>query len=105
MVLREQDQTEEDEGDDENDENDDDDDVEVKPEDTTEAEKPRHKAKHCTVLVELLQRNRRQKDKLNFLYIAFHVYRVSELWESSLCLFCVHVSSPAPLFSSRSLLR
>ncbi|XP_029027866.1 calpain-12 [Betta splendens] len=76
LSLREQDQTEEDEGDDENDENDDDDDVEVTPDAAKEAEKPKHRAKHCTVLVELLQRNRRQRDKLNFLYVAFHVYRV-----------------------------
>lgn len=75
MVLREQDQTEEDEEDDENDE-DDEDDLEVTPDEKKGAEKPKHKAKHCTVLVELLQKNRRQKDKLNFLYIAFHVYRV-----------------------------
>ncbi|XP_016431395.1 calpain-1 catalytic subunit-like [Sinocyclocheilus rhinocerous] len=32
--------------------------------------------KKCTVLVELLQKYRRQKDKVHFLYIAFHIYKV-----------------------------
>lgn len=75
LVLREQDQTEEDEDEDENDD-DDEDAVEGTTDNKKEVEKPKHKGKHCTVLVELLQKNRRQKDKLNFLYIAFHIYRV-----------------------------
>ncbi|KAK2912471.1 calpain-12 [Channa argus] len=75
LVLREQDQTEEDEDEDEDDD-DEDDDVEVTPNDKKGADKTKHKAKHCTVLVELLQKNRRQKDKINFLYIAFHIYRI-----------------------------
>uniref|UniRef100_A0A665UGQ5 Calpain-2 catalytic subunit-like n=1 Tax=Echeneis naucrates TaxID=173247 RepID=A0A665UGQ5_ECHNA len=32
--------------------------------------------KQCTVLVELLQKNRRKKEKVNFLYMAFHVYKL-----------------------------
>lgn len=32
--------------------------------------------KRCTALLELLQKDRRQKDKVNFLQIAFHIYRV-----------------------------
>uniref|UniRef100_A0A3Q1IPK4 Uncharacterized protein n=1 Tax=Anabas testudineus TaxID=64144 RepID=A0A3Q1IPK4_ANATE len=75
LVLREQDQTEEDEDEDENDD-DDEDAVEGTTDNKKEVEKPKHKGKHCTVLVELLQKNRRQKDKLNFLYIAFHIYRL-----------------------------
>lgn len=76
LVLLEQDQTEEDEDDEVDDGEDDEDDVEVTPNENKGADKPKHKAKHCTVLVELLQKNRRQKDKINFLYIAFHIYRV-----------------------------
>ncbi|XP_072320022.1 calpain-12 [Eucyclogobius newberryi] len=40
------------------------------------SEKQMKKTKQCTVLVELLQKDRRQKDKVNFLYIAFHIYKV-----------------------------
>uniref|UniRef100_A0A096MHY5 Calpain 12 n=1 Tax=Poecilia formosa TaxID=48698 RepID=A0A096MHY5_POEFO len=77
LVLREQDQ----EDDDEEEEEDDNDEDEVdkgdevlKEKNKTETQK--QKAKHCTVLVELLQKNRRQNDKINFLHIAFHVYKV-----------------------------
>ncbi|TRY60020.1 hypothetical protein DNTS_034668, partial [Danionella cerebrum] len=38
-------------------------------------EKTGERKKKCTVLVELLQKYRRQKDKVNFLYIAFHIYK------------------------------
>lgn len=41
------------------------------------AEKQEQKSKRCTVLMELLQKNRRLKDKVHFLYIAFHVYKVT----------------------------
>uniref|UniRef100_A0A671RT80 Calpain-1 catalytic subunit-like n=1 Tax=Sinocyclocheilus anshuiensis TaxID=1608454 RepID=A0A671RT80_9TELE len=41
----------------------------------SEKDKQREKKKKCTVLVELLQKYRRQKDKVNFLYIAFHIYK------------------------------
>ncbi|XP_026171820.1 calpain-12 isoform X2 [Mastacembelus armatus] len=73
LVLKEQDQTEEEEEDDEV-EVDDEDDVETVPE-QKRTDKPKHKAKNCTVVVELLQKNRRQKDKLNFLFIGFHIYK------------------------------
>uniref|UniRef100_A0A8C1NFQ6 Calpain 12 n=1 Tax=Cyprinus carpio TaxID=7962 RepID=A0A8C1NFQ6_CYPCA len=36
------------------------------------------KKKKCTVLVELLQKYRRQKDQVNFLYIAFHIYKLQD---------------------------
>lgn len=78
-MLREQDQDEEEEDEedlvDEEDELDEGDEV-MTAEEKKKAEKQRQRAKHCTVLVELLQKNRRQKDKTNFLYIGFHVYKV-----------------------------
>ncbi|XP_037534124.1 calpain-12 [Nematolebias whitei] len=80
LVLREQDQDEEEEeeGEDEEDDEDeiDDGDEVMTAEEKKKAEKQKQRAKHCTVLVELLQKNRRQKDKTNFLYIGFHVYKV-----------------------------
>ncbi|KAL0168250.1 hypothetical protein M9458_036472, partial [Cirrhinus mrigala] len=41
----------------------------------SKTEKQGEKKKKCTVLVELLQKYRRQKDKVNFLNIAFHIYK------------------------------
>ncbi|XP_053357104.1 calpain-12 [Clarias gariepinus] len=38
--------------------------------------KHKEKMKKCTVLIELLQKNRRLKDKVNFLYIGYHIYKV-----------------------------
>lgn len=78
-MLREQDQDEEEEeGEDEVDDEDemDEGDEVMSAEEKKKAEKQKQRAKHCTVLVELLQKNRRQKDKTNFLYIGFHVYKV-----------------------------
>uniref|UniRef100_UPI0037E8312C calpain-12 n=1 Tax=Semicossyphus pulcher TaxID=241346 RepID=UPI0037E8312C len=84
LVLTEQDQPEEDDEDDD-DEDDDDEEEEMTPEEKKRAEKQKQKAKQCTVLVEMLQKNRRQKDKVHFLYIAFHIYKVpSEL--QGMCL-------------------
>lgn len=85
MVLKEQDHPDdEDEDDGEDDEDDEDEDEEeMDPEEKKIAEKQKQKAKQCTVLVELLQKNRRQTGKLNFLYIAYHIYRV----RTSLYLF------------------
>ncbi|XP_054459980.1 calpain-12 [Anoplopoma fimbria] len=74
LVLTEQDQAEEDDEDDEDE--DDDDDEEITPEEKKRAEKQKEKAKQCTVLVELLQKNRRKMTKVHFLYIAFHIYKV-----------------------------
>uniref|UniRef100_A0A3Q3JEG6 Calpain catalytic domain-containing protein n=1 Tax=Monopterus albus TaxID=43700 RepID=A0A3Q3JEG6_MONAL len=77
LVLKEQDQTEEeDEDEDDEDDDDDEDDVKMAPNEQKKVDKQTHKAKYCTVVVELLQKNRRQKDKLNFLNIGFHVYRL-----------------------------
>ncbi|XP_074535949.1 calpain-12 [Halichoeres trimaculatus] len=75
LILTEQDQPDEDDEDD--DEDDDDDEEEKTPEEKKRAEKQKQKAKQCTVLVELLQKNRRRKDKVHFLYIAFHIYKVA----------------------------
>ncbi|XP_072551029.1 calpain-12 [Salminus brasiliensis] len=62
----------------------DDDDVDVGDDDDSGSaavksvtEKQKEKMKKCTVLVELLQKDRRQKDKVNFLNIAFHIYKYS----------------------------
>lgn len=80
LVLRERDQPddgdEEDEEDEEGEEVDGDDSDEESAEEER-AEKQKQKSKRCTVLVELLQKNRRQRDKVHFLYIAFHVYKVA----------------------------
>lgn len=79
LVLTEQDQPEDEDEDDEEDEDgeDDEDDEPMTPEEKKRAEKQKQKAKQCTVLVELLQKDRRQKDKVHFLYIAFHIYKVT----------------------------
>ncbi|GAA6235303.1 calpain-2 catalytic subunit-like [Lates japonicus] len=76
LVLKEQDQPEEEDEDDDEDDEDDEDEVEINLEEKNRAEKQKQKAKQCTVLVELLQKNRRQTGKLNFLYIAYHIYRL-----------------------------
>ncbi|KAM9442925.1 calpain-2 catalytic subunit-like [Salvelinus alpinus] len=67
LVLAEQDKEEED---------DEDEDEEMTPEEKMVAEKQKKKAKQCTVLVELLQKDRRKRKKIYFLHIAFHIYRV-----------------------------
>ncbi|XP_023669417.1 calpain-12 [Paramormyrops kingsleyae] len=41
-----------------------------------ETPKPKEKTMKCTMVAEVLQKNRRQKDKINFLQVAFHVYQV-----------------------------
>ncbi|XP_078102229.1 calpain-12 [Sander vitreus] len=64
-----------DEADGEDDNEEDEDDMMI-PEDKKKAEKQKQKGRQCTVLVELLQKNRR-KDIVNFLQIAFHIYEVS----------------------------
>ncbi|KAM4589385.1 calpain-12 isoform 2-T2 [Fundulus diaphanus] len=81
LVLREQDQEDDDEDEKDDDEEEDEDEIDkgeqaLTPKTSKNAEKQKPKAKHCTVLVELLQKNRRQNDKINFLYIAFHVYKL-----------------------------
>ncbi|KAK5904761.1 hypothetical protein CesoFtcFv8_006293 [Champsocephalus esox] len=79
LFLTEQDQPQlEDDDDDDDDEEDedDDDDEPMTAEEKQRAEKQKLKAKKCTVLVEMLQKDRRQKNKLNFLHIAFHIYQV-----------------------------
>uniref|UniRef100_A0A8C7R959 Calpain 12 n=1 Tax=Oncorhynchus mykiss TaxID=8022 RepID=A0A8C7R959_ONCMY len=71
LVLAEQDKEEEDDDEDE--------DEEMTPEEKMVAEKQKKKAKQCTVLVELLQKDRRKRNKINFLHIAFHIYRLQGL--------------------------
>lgn len=84
LVLKEKDENEDEDDDDDvgDDGEDDDDEMEdqaVTPDSKKKAEKQKQKVKRCTVLVELLQKHRRQRDKLNFMYIAFHVYKVPYL--------------------------
>ncbi|KAM9317775.1 calpain-12 [Pholidichthys leucotaenia] len=77
LVVREQDENDDDDDEEEEEDDDDDDkDEEMTPEEKERIEKQKEKAKKCTVLVELLQKNRRQRDKVNFLYMAFHIYKV-----------------------------
>ncbi|KAI4892155.1 hypothetical protein NFI96_026123, partial [Prochilodus magdalenae] len=47
-------------------------------------DKQKEKMKKCTVLVELLQKDRRQKDKINFMYIAFHIFKYNRTVSFSL---------------------
>ncbi|XP_030235851.1 calpain-12 [Gadus morhua] len=77
LVLSKQDQEEEEDSDDE-DEEEDSDEEERRPLTVEEkvALKQKEKGKRCTVLVELLQKHRRKKTSVDFLYIAFHIYRV-----------------------------
>uniref|UniRef100_A0A672N4Z7 Calpain-1 catalytic subunit-like n=1 Tax=Sinocyclocheilus grahami TaxID=75366 RepID=A0A672N4Z7_SINGR len=77
MILSEKDVDDYDYGEDEEGEEGDgeDDVVGVVVAPVSKTEKQREKKKKCTVLVELLQKYRRQKDKVNFLYIAFHIYK------------------------------
>ncbi|XP_037630570.1 calpain-12 [Sebastes umbrosus] len=74
LVLMEKDLTEED--DEDEDDEDDEDDEEITPEEKKSLDKKKKKAKQCTVLVEMLQKNRRTKSKIHFLYMAFHIYKV-----------------------------
>ncbi|KAM4742098.1 LOW QUALITY PROTEIN: calpain-12 [Anableps anableps] len=79
LVLREQDQDDDD--DDEEEDDGDEDELDkgeevLTPQEKNKAEKQKQKAKQCTVLMELLQKNRRQNNKIDFLYIGFHVYKV-----------------------------
>uniref|UniRef100_A0A3B4CPE6 Calpain 12 n=1 Tax=Pygocentrus nattereri TaxID=42514 RepID=A0A3B4CPE6_PYGNA len=43
-----------------------------------DVEDHKEKMKKCTMLVELLQKDRRQKDKINFFYIAFHIFKLQD---------------------------
>uniref|UniRef100_A0A672SV20 Calpain-1 catalytic subunit-like n=1 Tax=Sinocyclocheilus grahami TaxID=75366 RepID=A0A672SV20_SINGR len=80
MILSEKDVDDYDYGEDEEGEEgdgeDDEEGVVVAP--MSKTEKQGEKKKKCTVLVELLQKYRRQKDKVHFLYIAFHIYKLQD---------------------------
>lgn len=91
LTLKEQDQSD-DEDDDEDVDDEDDSDEAMSSEERKRTEKQKQKSKQCTVLVELLQKNRRQKDKIHFLYIAFHIYKVtSPLLYCSLLIDLFHM--------------
>ncbi|XP_015225708.1 PREDICTED: calpain-2 catalytic subunit-like [Cyprinodon variegatus] len=82
LVLRDVDQDDDDDDDDEDEEDDDGEDEIDQGEETQiteakkKAEKQKKKNNQCTVLVELLQKNRRLNNKINFFFIAFHIYKV-----------------------------
>ncbi|XP_049339737.1 calpain-12 [Astyanax mexicanus] len=65
----------------------------------TGEEKQKEKMRKCTMLVELLQKNRRQIDKVNFLYIAFHIYKVPPQLQDSTNTFDGQFFSTNPLVS------
>lgn len=80
LSLTEQDNEDDDDEEEEDDDEDEDgEDDAPSEEEKKRAEKKEKRSKQCTVLVELLQKNRRQKGKVHFLYIAFHVYKVTPL--------------------------
>ncbi|XP_060779362.1 calpain-12 [Neoarius graeffei] len=86
LVLSQQDvedvETEEDESDGDGD--DDDDNVGTAAQAKSTVDKQKQKMKKYTVLIELLQKDRRLKDKIHFLYIGFHIYKVPpELQDST----------------------
>lgn len=112
LSLTEQDNKEDEEEDDE-DSGDSEDDVDndaggggPSEEEKKRAEKKEKRSKQCTVLVELLQKNRRRKGKVHFLYIAFHVYKVTPLLLQSLfqppSLIVTHGRSFSPVFTDFS---
>ncbi|KAK7882629.1 hypothetical protein WMY93_028803 [Mugilogobius chulae] len=76
LILSEKDLDDDDEDQEEEDENGEEDEEDNVVNENKMTEKQEQKAKQCTVVVELLQKDRRQKDKVNFLYIAFHIYKV-----------------------------
>lgn len=100
MTLTEQDLS--DDEDDEDSDDEDDSDEAMTPQERKRAEKQKKKSKQCTVLVELLQKNRRQKDKVHFLYIAFHIYKVTLLIDLlimfGLSTFVLLLSKLTPVF-------
>uniref|UniRef100_A0A4W5JJB9 Calpain 12 n=1 Tax=Hucho hucho TaxID=62062 RepID=A0A4W5JJB9_9TELE len=72
-----------------------DDDIEIISREKKVADKQKEKAKQCTVLVELLQKDRRKRNTINFLHIAFHIYRLR-----GLCLDQSFFSFKQPVGSS-----
>ncbi|XP_036393374.1 calpain-12 [Megalops cyprinoides] len=94
LILSERDEDEDDDDDDDDGEDDTGDDdvaeegageaVRVMTPEERAARRQREKRLQCTVVVELLQKHRRQRDKVNFLYIAFHIYRVPPELQDSL---------------------
>ncbi|KAJ0063805.1 hypothetical protein NL108_006772 [Boleophthalmus pectinirostris] len=98
LVLTEKDLDDEEE-DEEDDEEGEEDDEDIAVIDNTMTEKQEQKSKQCTVVVELLQKDRRQKDRVNFLYIAFHVYKVPPGLQGQ-CLDSSFFSKTSPITRS-----
>ncbi|XP_063067500.1 calpain-12 [Engraulis encrasicolus] len=79
-------------------EDDDDEDEEDKVALSPSAEKQKAKGQKCTVLVELLQKDRRRKGTVKFIYIAFHIYKIPpELQDSVGCLDQKFFTSQKPV--------
>ncbi|KAG7333027.1 hypothetical protein KOW79_003162 [Hemibagrus wyckioides] len=76
LVLSQQDVEDVEMDEDELDTGDDDDDASPAAPAKSSVDKQKEKMKKCTVLIELLQKHRRLKDKVNFLYIGYHIYKV-----------------------------
>ncbi|XP_077398165.1 calpain-12 [Festucalex cinctus] len=79
LVLTEQDQPDEEDEEDEEDGEEEEEEEEEEESGTNESkktEKQKMKGKKCTLLVEILQKDRRRKDQVNFLYVGFHIYKV-----------------------------
>lgn len=76
LVLSQQDVEDVEIDEDELDGGDDDDDGSTATQPKSTMDKHKEKMKKCTVLIELLQKDRRLKDKVHFLYIGFHIFKV-----------------------------
>ncbi|KAI5098411.1 calpain-like isoform X1 [Silurus meridionalis] len=84
LILSQQDLEDVEIDEDEQDAGDDDDDVSNSTQSKSSVDKQKEKMKKCTVLIELLQKNRRMQNKVNFLYIGYHIYKVPpELQDST----------------------
>ncbi|KAI5629657.1 calpain-like, partial [Silurus asotus] len=77
LILSQQDLEDVEIDEDEQDAGDDDDDVSNSTQSKSSVDKQKEKMKKCTVLIELLQKNRRLQSKVNFLYIGYHIYKDS----------------------------
>ncbi|MCJ8733551.1 hypothetical protein PDJAM_G00224840 [Pangasius djambal] len=78
LVLSQQDVEEVEIDEDDLDGGDDDDDLGTAAQAKSSVDKQKEKMKKCTVLIELLQKHRRLKDKVNFLYIGYHIYKLQD---------------------------
>ncbi|KAK2848305.1 hypothetical protein Q7C36_009987 [Tachysurus vachellii] len=78
LILSQQDAEDVEIDEDELDAGDDDDNISTAAPPKISLDKQKEKMKKCTVLIELLQKHRRLKDKVNFLYIGYHIYKLQD---------------------------